>query len=275
MTQPDHISRRRVVVTIDGMDAVSIRRDLPYLISDTGRLTMDVYSPADMDRNASVPAVVFVTGFSDRGAEQMIGCKFKEMGAYSSWAQLVAASGLVGITYANEQPDRDAGALLQFLRDHAEEFHVDTTRIGLWSGSGNVPNALAVSMRERVTCAVLFYPYTLDLDGATDVAGAQAQFRFVNASAGKTIADVPREMPLFIARAGQDQMPGLNAALDRFVAQALSANLPLTVVNHPTGPHAFDLFDDSRTSREIVRQALAFFRFHLSPAWCGSWSIDS
>jgi hypothetical protein len=265
MTQPDHISRKRVVFALDGMDAVAIRRDVPYATSETGPLTMDVYSPATMESNARVPAVVFVTGFSDRGAEKMIGCKFKEMGSYTSWAQLVAASGLVGITYSNEQPDRDAGAMLQYLRDHAEECHVDTVRIGMWSGSGNVPNALAVAMRERFTCAALFYPYTLDLDDATHVANAQAQFRFVNASAGKTIADMPREMPLLVARAGQDQMPGLNAALDRFVAQALSANLPLTVVNHPTGPHAFDLFDESRTSHEIVRQALAFFRFHLSP----------
>jgi hypothetical protein len=265
MTQPDHISRKRVVFTIDGMDAVAIRRDLPYATSETGPLTMDVYYPPHVDRDARLPAVVFVTGFSDRGAEKMIGCKFKEMGSYTSWAQLAAASGLVGITYSNEQPDRDAAKVLQYIREHAEEFQIDTARIGMWSGSGNVPNALAVAMRERFACAVLFYAYTLDLDGATHVADAQAQFRFVNASAGKTIADVPREMPLFIARAGQDQMPGLNAALDRFVAQALSANLPLTVVNHPTGPHAFDLFDDSQTSREIVRQALAFFRFHLSP----------
>ena len=133
----------------------------------------------------------------------------------------------------------------------------------MWSASGNVPNALALSTRERFACAALFYGYTLDLDGAGDVAGAQAQFRFVNAGAGKTIADLPRDLPLFVARAGQDQMPGLNRALDRFIAQAMSANLALTAVNHPSGPHAFDLFDDSATSREIVRLSLEFLRFHL------------
>jgi hypothetical protein len=46
----------------------------------------------------------------------------------------------------------------------------------------------------------------------------------------------------------------------------VGANLPLTFVNHPSGPHAFDLFDDSETSREIVRRALSFLRFHLQPA---------
>jgi hypothetical protein len=38
----------------------------------------------------------------------------------------------------------------------------------------------------------------------------------------------------------------------------------MTFINHPEGPHAFDLFDDSRTSRDVVRQALSFLRQHLT-----------
>ena len=45
---------------------------------------------------------------------------------------------------------------------------------------------------------------------------------------------------------------------------ALARNLPITVVNHATGPHAFDVFDDSPASREVVRQSLAFLQFHLA-----------
>jgi hypothetical protein len=55
----------------------------------------------------------------------------------------------------------------------------------------------------------------------------------------------------------------LNETLDRFVAAALTGNLPMTLVNHPSGPHAFDLFHDSDESREIVRQTLAFLQFQL------------
>jgi hypothetical protein len=73
-----------------------------------------------------------------------------------------------------------------------------------------------------------------------------------------------RDLPLFVVRAGLDQMPGLNGALDRFVATALTLNLPVTVVNHASGPHAFDLFDDTPATRDIVKQVLAFLRFHLS-----------
>ena len=52
---------------------------------------------------------------------------------------------------------------------------------------------------------------------------------------------------------------------DASYAQVLPANLPLTLVNHPTGPHAFDLFDDSAAARGIIRQMLAFLRAHLLP----------
>ena len=59
-------------------------------------------------------------------------------------------------------------------------------------------------------------------------------------------------------------MPGLNQALDDFVHEALTRNLPVTVVNHSDGPHAFDLFDDSEISREIIRRILQFMQFHLT-----------
>ncbi len=59
-------------------------------------------------------------------------------------------------------------------------------------------------------------------------------------------------------------MAGLNDALDRFVAKALTRNLPLTCVNYAAAPHAFDLFADTEASREIVRQILRFLQFNLA-----------
>jgi len=70
-------------------------------------------------------------------------------------------------------------------------------------------------------------------------------------------------VPLFLARAGKEQFAGVNESLDAFLASALNRNLPVTFVNHATGPHAFDLFDDSETTREVIRQILAFMRHHL------------
>ena len=263
-TQRDQVSKKRVVYTIPGMDAVPVRQDEPYRAMAAGPLTIDLYYPPDSKSGTRTPAVIFVTGFSDPGAEKMLGSKFKDMGSFVSWAQLVAVSGLVGITYTNSEP-ADVHDVLRHVRQNAASLGIDENRIGVWACSGHGPNALSVLMAHGrdLRCAVLAYPYTLDLDGSTRIADAAKQFRFVTPAAGKSVKDLPPDLALFVARAGRDQMPGLNDALDRFVAAGLAANLPLTVMNHATGPHAFDLFDDTSTSREIVKHALAFLQLHL------------
>jgi len=272
MTQnltPHDVSTTRVVYTMSTANAVKIRRDQAYRPTEAGALAMDVYYPGDASDGASTPAVVFVTGFSDVGAARMFGCSMKDMGSYISWAQLVAASGMVAVTYTNREPATDVHAVLEHVRHHAATLNIDESRIGLWACSGNVPTALSVLMRKdasaQVKCAALSYGFMLDVDGGTGVADAARLFGFVNPCAGRSVEDLPHDVPLFLARAGLDQMPRLNETLDRFIARGLACNLPLTVVNHANGPHAFDLFHDSETSREVVRQILAFLRFNLLP----------
>jgi hypothetical protein len=264
--QQQQISKKRVVYTMPGLEAVKVRRDEAYRATDAGTHTIDLYYPPDSTSETRTPAVVFVTGFSDLGAQKMIGCQQKEMGSYISWGQLVAASGLVAVTYTNTEPATDVQAVIGHVRQNAASFGVDENRVAVWACSGSVPTALSVLMQEAhdyLKCAVLCYGYTLDTNGLTGVDEAARRFGFVTPCAGKSVADLPPQVPLFIARAGLDQMPGLNKALDDFVCKALICNLPVTFVNHSTGPHAFDLFDDGETSREIIRQALAFLRFHL------------
>ena len=152
------------------------------------------------------------------------------------------------------------------IKQTGDVVSVDENRIGLWAGSGNVPLALSLLMGEggeRLKCAVLCYGYTLDLGGSDGVAEGARTWGFVNPCAGKTAGDLPARTPLFVARAGRDELPRLNETLDRFVCEALKHNLPLTFVNHAEGPHAFDLLDDSETTRDIIRRILAFMRFHL------------
>jgi acetyl esterase/lipase len=247
------------------MTDVIVRRDQEYGRSDSGPLTMDLYYPPDAGNGAPAPTVLFVTGFPDAGAEKLLGCRLKDMGSYTSWAQLAAASGLVAVTYTNNEPASDVTSLLQYLRGHGAEFGIDAHRMAVWACSGNAPTALSLLMRQPsdLKCAVLCYPYLLDSDNATAVADAARQFGFVNACAAKSIEDLPRDAPLFVVRAGQDQMPGLNDALDRFMGKALALNLPLTFVNHAAAPHAFDLFLDNEMSHDIIAMILQFMRSRL------------
>ena len=255
---------KKVVYRIPGMEAAVVRRDEPYHLTDGDPLTMDRYYPSDAAPGARLPAVVVVLGYPPR-TPNPLGCQFKEMEWSVSWGQLIAASGLAAIFYANREPESDLRALLRHIQQEAESLGIDEHRLGLLATSGNAPVALSMLMEEGrlLKCAVLCYPLTLDLGGATAVAEAAKRWGFVNAAAGKSVSDLPRNLPLFIARAGQDECPHLNETMDRFLAESLARNLPVTVVNHADAPHAFDLVHDSETTREIIRQMLRFLQFHL------------
>jgi len=263
-TSQDHISHKRVLFRLPGADAV-VPRSEEYTRTDAGPMTIDLYYPPSATDAVPLAAVLFVTGYSDIGAQRMLGCKFKAMGAFVSWAQLTAASGLVGMTYENSHP-YDVDQALDYIREHADEFGIDARRIGVWACSGHVPNALSLLMErgEDIKCAAFLYGYTLDVDGATDIADMAAKVKFVTVAAEKVVEDLPRDVPLWLVRAGQDGMPGLNHAFDRFVSKARAANLPMTVVDHATAPHAFDLLDDSAATREVIKNTLAFLQHHLA-----------
>jgi hypothetical protein len=264
---PTELAKLTVLYTIPGVESVSVRRDEPYRQTETDPLTMDVYYPPAATTATRLPAVLIVLGYPETGLPNVFGCTFKEMGQPTSWAKLIAASGMVAILYSNREPVEDVEAVLRHVRNNAAALGHDEHRIGLWAGSANVALAVWLLMqadREYLRCAVLCYGYMLDAGSSSGVAEAQKTYRFANPGAGKSIDDVRSDVPLFIARSGREQFPGLNDTIDSFVAGALRRSLPITLVNHADAAHGFDLFHDSEVTREIIRQILGFLRFHLS-----------
>lgn len=246
------VTTRRVLYEIPGMQAITAtEQDFPG--ADGQPLAMAIYRPPT-SLTEPPPAVVIVEGYRDPGFSAFMGCRFMDMAWSISMAQLIAASGMVAITYANRQPSSDAAAVLDYLKANARTLGINGSRIGLYATSGHNPVALA--MLDRARCAVLSNPLTFDIDGATHVADASKMFGFE----APVMNTIPRGTPVFVIRSGKDEIPGLNAALDRFVAHALAANHPIRLVNHPDAPHSFDLFHDSDDTRRILREALAFLR---------------
>jgi len=254
------MAEQRVTFHIEGMESVPVRADVRYASSGS-ELSLDAYMPPGVPSGAGAtrPAVVFVSGYPDPGFEKVVGCKFKDMGAYVSWAQLIASSGMVAITYENVSPVDDLSKVIKFVQNSSGSLGVDPNRIGLWACSGNVPAALALlsDLAIAVACAALCYGYTMDLDGGTEVAEASSRFGFVDAMSGKNIDDLS-DAPLLLVRAGLDEMPNLNRCLDRFVGGALERNLPVTLINYPQGVHAFDLSDNSAAAKAVVERILSY-----------------
>jgi hypothetical protein len=154
--------------------------------------------------------------------------------------------------------------VLKHVRGNAENLQLGATRIGLWATSASVSVALSALMRDAsLKCAALLYGYTMDLDGSTAVADVAKQFLFTNACTGKSVDNLPENVPMLFIRAGREQFPGLNDALERVVSKSIARNLPVTFVNHTTGAHGFDLDEDNDLSREMIRRVLAFLTFHL------------
>ena len=254
------------MLRLPGSDAVLVREDLRLELDGGDALSFDLYLPPTAPGAPPPPAVVLVAGYPDDGMLRVLGCRFREMGSTRSWARLIAASGMAAIAYVNREPAADARALLRALYGGGASLGIDPARLGLWASSGNAPLALSLLMDtapSELRCAALCYPYTLDLEGDTSVAEASRTFGFANPAAGRSVDDLPRQTPLLIARAGRDEMRGLNDGVDRFVAAALARNVPLELINHAEAPHAFDLFHDSAATREAIRQVLAFLRSHL------------
>jgi acetyl esterase/lipase len=272
---PTELAKMTIVYSIPGMDAVTVRHDVPYRATESGSLVFDVYYPPGAANDRPLPAVLFIHGYSDAGVPNPFGRGFREMGHPVSWARLIAASGLVAILYSNRQAVDDAQAILAHIRDEAPGLGIDGSRICLFASSGHVPLALWLLMqadRHEIRCAVLCCGYMLDLNGATSVADMQKNYRFANPGTGKTMDDVRNDVPLLVVRAGRDQF-GVNTSLDSFIAGALQKDLPVRMINHAGAPHAFDLFEDSEATREIIREILRFMQVHLSgPAKAGHYT---
>jgi acetyl esterase/lipase len=75
--------------------------------------------------------------------------------------------------------------------------------------------------------------------------------------------DANKIPPMFIARAGHDEVPTMLDSIDRFIKGALAKNIALSFANHPEGIHSFDNQNDDDRSREIIRTAIEFIRLHL------------
>src|SRR5437764_9697905 len=56
--------------------------------------------------------------------------------------------------------------------------------------------------------------------------------------------DASKIPPMFIARAGRDEVPTMDDSIDRFVNEALVKNVALTLMNQPQGVHGFDNQND-------------------------------
>jgi acetyl esterase/lipase len=268
LRQMAEMVNRPVVYKVPGMDQVKVRKDLVYKQTDDPNLRMDVYAPPGLAAGEKRPAVIFIHG----GAPTQY--RPKEWGVFQSWGRLVAASGMVGVTFTYRQgypktvtldSASDVADAIAYVRANAEGLGIDKDRLCLvaYSGGGPMLSPFLHGAPESVRCAVGFYVF-LDIRQAEAFRTSETAETLRHFSPIVQISEgTGRLTPLFLAQGGKDEIPTLRDSVDRFVAEALVRGVPLVLMNHPEAPHAFDnQLDDDRT-REIVRGAVEFMKWHL------------
>lgn len=286
--EPTGAQDRRLALRVAGMDDVQrvgdqAYRDLsgsPDTVMYGDRLLFDVFLPAGGD--SLRPAVIFIHGGLVAGGTQRVSPK-DTLPAYEQWGRLVAASGLVGITFShrlntNENVDTAAADVLELLRvvrNRALEWRIDPDRVCVAAFSAGGPLG-SLFMMERATelpgvrCVAFYYAF-LDMEHAAVISpfrqahGEPRLSQLRGYSPVKRLLRSTRELPpMLVVRAGLDAIPGINASIDRFMSAALLTNQAVEFYNHPAGRHGFDLAagDDER-AEYILAATLRFFHEHL------------
>ena len=255
-----------VVYSVPAMDKVRIKKDVAYKSEANLELKMDVYMPPNLKKGDRRPAVFFIHGGT------ALENRPKDWGVFASWGKLVGASDLVGVVFTHRMgfpkpefalAESDLRDAVNYVRDNANALNVDKDRIAFVAFSAGGP-LLSVPLRDAaayVRGLVSFYSF-LDIQqsemhkqaiGDAEILKKYSPLSFLAPNAA-------RLPPIFIARAGLDEIPGLNAAADRFISEALSKNINVELMNHPSGIHGFDNQIDDDRSREIIRRVLGFLR---------------
>jgi dienelactone hydrolase len=206
---------------------IMVATDVGYGSSGSTRLAMDVYTPP-LAAGTKAPALVFfnrATGAERSGA------------FYAAWARAAASKGIIAIL-----PDLRSGTeaadfriLLGYLEQHGADHRIDA--VAVYAGSGNVSAAFPAVEDPALTsikAAVIYY-------GTANV----PQFRL--------------DLPVLYVRAGLDR-PSVNTTITALAAEAVAQNAPLTLLNHAGGHHAFEMVDDTDTTREVIDTTLAFVK---------------
>jgi dienelactone hydrolase len=211
------------------------RSNLVYKQAGQTMLALDLFLPTGPALRKPLPVFIIFNGFGGsfmRASQQSVG-----------WAKAATAHGFAAVT-AETTPDHaaeDFDALADYLRQHANDLHVDAERLAVIAWSGNVSAGLPAvenPRRKSIKAAIIYYGWA-------------------------NVPQIRLDLPVLFVRSGLDQ-PGTNQSLDRGVAAGIAANAPWTLLNYPGGRHGFDVFDDNDLSREIIDETFRFVQLAIS-----------
>jgi dienelactone hydrolase len=217
------------------MSKVTIREKIVFKKVNDTSLTMDIYYPPGFNKKRNLPLVVFNNG---AGVMEM-----PQWRVYRDWAKLIAAHGMIALNYQVRRGNSliDGEALMDYLVQHGREYNIDPEKIGMWTCSANARTGLWLAHKSRpenIKAVVVYY-------GGPDSLGRLRQ-----------------DLPTLVVRAGLDAQY-LNMRIENFVDQSFKQDTRLEVINYVNGIHAFDIYNNTEETKEIIKRTIAFLKTNL------------
>jgi acetyl esterase/lipase len=265
----EQIRHRRIVHKIPGMDNVHIQKNIPYKQDAGVELNLDLYRPAQGVENNFIPGVLIVPSGPLKRFEKY---PPKEWENVISWARLFAASGLGSVTIDHRffsvghlpLASHDVRDAVYFVHAHAPKFSLDPNRLCLLTfwGGGLLIHFAILENPVFLKCLVLYSPL-LDMREMKRYQKVLPEDVMDAYSPGKCMSATNQlTLPIFLARARLDSKP-LTASIDAFLVNATLRGVPLEVMCHETGRHAFEIRDDNARSHAIIERTIAFVKEHM------------
>jgi hypothetical protein len=228
------------------------------------QLEADVYCPATLQPGQYGLTVIMIHGGPvPKNADP------KGWRIFRDYAALLAGLGVITVVFNHRlhgpaeyfTAHGDVVALLEHVRANADDYHVDRDRLVLWAFAGGGPLlTAALDPPQQQICGLIAYYCSLEFP-APAKSGAQTVSREILERLSP-VAQLRRHgsrAAMLLARAGRDA-PAVNRGQAHFMDVALSCDVPIELLNHPTGEHAFDVRNDDARSREIIGRTLEFIR---------------
>ncbi len=124
------------VYTVPQMDLVQVKVNDRYAQDKF----MDIYYPPGFSFDSKLPAVVIYNGFA--------GLKAKNTGRHIDWGALVAAHGMIAVTYDPTYPDKDLELLITDLVNRTDELCIQADNLGMVGYCGCCPDVLRAFIGE-------------------------------------------------------------------------------------------------------------------------------
>lgn len=257
-----------VVFELPRMDDLIIKKAIAFQDIAGSTLKMDIYYPPDFDFQRKIPAVIMVLGYPDMAGKKLIGSEFKNHIQFVSWCKIIAASGMASIVYQSNNPEQDIITLSNYLKTNEDKLKIDNSKIGAYTCSAHTPTTITTILNGSnniFKCAVVYYGFFLTSDfkylSQIDSLSQKMGFRTPRLSEPTTWK---KDIPIMVVRAGKDNVPYINQTLASFYEKALNQNLPITLINYSNGVHGFEVYNDNETSRQIIKNTIEFWKFHLN-----------